>query len=198
MFDDITHKPEGRRAILILLGMFLPHWHQKSHIAWKDNPKRKGNNNTIVFSSRRQTHHSHLCWETHDIVPGETQDMRQVKEEVDESAARRRQVGLGEEDADEEALGDCGHAEDQQEHEDHWGVTVLQHFTILRERQGSYSSTKESKPRLTGHLQGAVIIRTDFWLQAGREEEFSNVIQVQTHLFFFFFFKVCHITTVWR
>lgn len=40
--------------------------------------------------------------------------------------------------------------------------------------------------RLTGRLQGAVIIRVDFWLQAGREEEFSKVIKVQTHLFFMF------------
>lgn len=66
--------------------------------------------------------------------------MWQVEDEVDEAAARRRQVGLGEEDADEEALGDGGHAEDQQEDEDHRGVTVLQHFTILKGRQGSYLS----------------------------------------------------------
>lgn len=64
--------------------------------------------------------------------------MRQVEEEVDQAPACCSQVGFGEEDADEEALGDGGHAEDQQEDEDHWGVTVLQHFTILRGRQSSY------------------------------------------------------------
>lgn len=45
--------------------------------------------------------------------------MWQVEEKIDEATARRRQVGLGEEDADEEALGDGGHAEDQQEDEDY-------------------------------------------------------------------------------
>lgn len=74
---------------------------------------------TIIYSSWRQTYHGHLCWETHDIVPGGAQGVRQVQEEVDEAATRRRQVGFGEEDADEEALGDGGHAEDQQEDEDH-------------------------------------------------------------------------------
>lgn len=104
-----------------------------------------GGDDRITNSSWRQTHHGHLCWETHDIVPGEAQDVRQVEEEVDEAAARRRQVGLGEEDADEEALGDGGHAEDEQEDEDHRGVAVLQHFTVLRERQHGqhgYSSRK--------------------------------------------------------
>lgn len=94
----------------------------------------KGSDHTI-FSSWRQTHHSNLCRETHDIVPGKAQYVWQVEEKVDEATASRRQVGLGEKDADEEALGDGGHTEDQQEDEDHWGVTVLQHFAILRGRQ---------------------------------------------------------------
>lgn len=80
---------------------------------------------------RRQTHHCHLGRETHDIAPGEAEDVWQVEEEVDEAATRCRQVGLGEKDADKKALGDGGQAEDQQEDEDHRGVAVLQHFAVL-------------------------------------------------------------------
>lgn len=57
--------------------------------------------------------------------------MRQVEDKVDEATACRRQVGLREEDANEEALSDGGQAEDQQEDKDYCGVTVLKHFAIL-------------------------------------------------------------------
>ena len=57
--------------------------------------------------------------------------MRQVEDKVDEASAGGRQVGLGEEDADEETLHDGGQAEDQQEDEDHRGVAVLQHLAVL-------------------------------------------------------------------
>ena len=60
--------------------------------------------------------------------------MRQVEDKVDEATARRRQVSLREEDANEEALGDGGQAEDQHEDEDHRRVAVCEHLAVLRER----------------------------------------------------------------
>lgn len=77
------------------------------------------------------THHGNLGGETHDVAPGVTKDVRQVEGKVDEAAARRRQVGFGEEDANEEALSDGGQAEDQQEDEDERGVAVLEDAPVL-------------------------------------------------------------------
>lgn len=65
--------------------------------------------------SKRRTHHGHLGREAHDVAPGVAEDVGQVEDEVDEATACRRQVGLREEDANEEALSDGGQAEDQQE-----------------------------------------------------------------------------------
>lgn len=84
-----------------------------------------------ALTDRSCTHHGDLGGEAHDVAPGVTKDVRQVEDEVDEAAARRRQVGFGEEDANEEALSDGGQAEDQQEHKDERGVAVLEDATIL-------------------------------------------------------------------
>lgn len=77
------------------------------------------------------THHGNLGGETHDVAPGVAEDVRQVEDEVDEAATRRRQVGFGEEDANEEALSDGSQAEDQQEDKDERGVAVLEDATVL-------------------------------------------------------------------
>lgn len=61
--------------------------------------------------------------------------MWQIEDKVDEATACRRQVGLREEGANEEALSDGGQAEDQQEDKDYWGVAVLQHFAILWKKE---------------------------------------------------------------
>ena len=58
--------------------------------------------------------------------------MGQVEGEVDDAAARRRQVGLVEEHAHQEALHDGGDGERQQEEEDEDGVAVTQHLPTLR------------------------------------------------------------------
>lgn len=79
----------------------------------------------------RCTHHGNLGGEAHDVSPGVGQDVRQVEDEVDEAAARRRQVGFGEEDANEEALSDGGQAEDQQEDKDERGVAVPEDAAVL-------------------------------------------------------------------
>lgn len=65
------------------------------------------------------------------VLPGEAEDVRQVKGEVDDAAAGGSQVGLVEEDAHEEALHDGGDGEGQQEEEDKDGVAVIQHLSSL-------------------------------------------------------------------
>ena len=65
--------------------------------------------------------------------------MGQVEGEVDDAAAGRRQVGLVEEDAEQEALHDGGQREGQQEEEHQQGVAVVQHLAALggaEEREG--------------------------------------------------------------
>lgn len=57
--------------------------------------------------------------------------MRQVEGEVDDAAARCRQVGLVEEDAHQEALHDGRQGEGQQEQEEDDGVAVIQNFASL-------------------------------------------------------------------
>lgn len=79
----------------------------------------------------RCTHHGNLGGESHDVAPGVAEDVRQVEDEVDEAAARRRQVSFGEEDANEEALSDGGQAENQQEDDDQRGVAVLEDAAVL-------------------------------------------------------------------
>ena len=55
------------------------------------------------------------------VSPGHTQNVRQVKPEVDQPSARSSQVGFGEEGADEETLHDGGGGERRQEEEhDRW------------------------------------------------------------------------------
>ena len=94
----------------------------------------------------RRTYHANLGPEGHDVPPGVAEEVRQIEDEVDEAAARRRQVGFREEDADEEALGDGGHAEHQQEDEDHRGVAVLQHLPVLwRDKHMKDGGGKETR-----------------------------------------------------
>lgn len=86
---------------------------------------------SALTDRKRCTHHGNLGGAAHDVAPGLAKDVRQVEDEVDEAAARRRQVGFGEEDANEEALSDSGQAEDQQEDEDERGVAVLEDAAVL-------------------------------------------------------------------
>lgn len=75
------------------------------------------------------------------VLPGEAEDVRQVKGEVDDAAAGGSQVGLVEEDTHEEALHDGGHGEGQQEEEDKDGVAVIQHLSSLWGRPGWTTKT---------------------------------------------------------
>lgn len=82
------------------------------------------------------THRGELGSEGHDISPGITEHMGQVKEEVDKSTTGSSQISSWEKDTDEEALHDCGYAEHQQEHEDHWWVAISDNLSVLQiERQ---------------------------------------------------------------
>lgn len=58
--------------------------------------------------------------------------MRKVEGEVHDAAAGGRQVGLVEEDAEEEALHDGGRGEGEQEKEEDERVAVVQHPSSLR------------------------------------------------------------------
>lgn len=57
--------------------------------------------------------------------------MREVKGEVNNAAAGRSQVGLVEEDTQEEALHDGSHGEGQQEEEEDDSIAVVQHSSSL-------------------------------------------------------------------
>lgn len=77
--------------------------------------------------------------------------MRQVEQEVDEAPTGGRQVCPTEKHTDEEALHDGGHAEDQQEDEDHGRVAVTQHLPVLvrkqevRQVKGDFCTLSEQK-----------------------------------------------------
>lgn len=58
--------------------------------------------------------------------------MREVEGKVHDAAAGGRQVGVVEEDAEEEALHDGGRGEGEQEEEEDERVTVVQHPSSLR------------------------------------------------------------------
>lgn len=83
----------------------------------------------VVFLPRTYCSQLHVRGDA--VLPGEAEDVRQVKGEVDYAAAGGSQVGLVEEDAHEEALHDGGDGEGQQEEEDEDGVTVIQHLPSL-------------------------------------------------------------------
>lgn len=66
------------------------------------------------------------------VLPGEAEDVRKVEGEVHDAAAGGRQVGLVEEDTEEEALHDGGRSKgEQKEEQDDW-VAVVQHPSSLR------------------------------------------------------------------
>lgn len=69
--------------------------------------------------------------EAYVVLPGHAEHVRQVEREVDDSAARRRQVSAGERRAEQETLHDGDHGEGSQEEEDHAGVTVGQQVPLL-------------------------------------------------------------------
>lgn len=75
-----------------------------------------------------------LRWDTHRqdlhvfsdaILPGEAEDVREVKGEVNDAAAGCSQVGLVEEDTEKEALHDGGRGEGEQKEEEDEGVAVV-------------------------------------------------------------------------
>jgi len=70
------------------------------------------------------------------VLPGDAEHVGQVQREVDNAAARRRQVGARKHRADQEALHDGHHGERPQEEEDHPGVTVWQQVPFLWEEGG--------------------------------------------------------------
>lgn len=65
------------------------------------------------------------------VLPCKAEDVREVKGEVNNAAAGRSQVGLVEEDAQEEALHDGSHGEGQQKEEEDDSIAVVQHSSSL-------------------------------------------------------------------
>lgn len=78
------------------------------------------------------TYHQDLHVLGDAVLPGEAEDVREVEGEVHDAAAGGRQVGLVEEDAEEEALHDGGRGEGEQEEEEDERVAVVQHPSSLR------------------------------------------------------------------
>lgn len=85
---------------------------------------------------RCDTHRQDLHVFGDAVLPGEAEDVREVKGEVNDAAAGCCQVGLVEEDAEEEALHDSGSGEGEQEEEEDEGVTVVQYPASLQARDG--------------------------------------------------------------
>lgn len=71
-------------------------------------------------------HHEDLEREAHVVLPRHAQHIGQVQNEVDDAPTGCRQVGSGEEGADQEALQDGHHAEHGQKDKHHAGVAVRQ------------------------------------------------------------------------
>ncbi len=82
------------------------------------------------------THHQYLHVLGDVFLPGEAEDVREVKGEVNDAAARCCQVGLVEEDAEEEALHDGSRSEGEQEEKEYEGVAVVQNPSSLQARDG--------------------------------------------------------------
>lgn len=92
----------------------------------------------IVSRARREPwvpHHSHLQVGCHSVLPGETEDVRQVEGEVEDTTAGCGQAGPGEEGAEQEALHDRGGGESQQEQEEDERVAVMQDSSMLKPKR---------------------------------------------------------------
>lgn len=80
---------------------------------------------------RCETHRQDLHVLGDAVLPGEAEDVREVEGEVHDAAAGCRQVGLVEEDAEEEALHDGSRSEGEQKEEEEDGVAVVQYSSSL-------------------------------------------------------------------
>lgn len=81
------------------------------------------------------THHEDLHVFGDAVLPGKAEDVWQVKGEVNNAAAGCGQVGLVEEDTEEEALHDGGRGEgEQKEEQDDW-IAVVEYSPSLRARE---------------------------------------------------------------
>lgn len=80
---------------------------------------------------RCDTHHQDLYVLGEAVLPGEAEDVREVKGEVNDAAAGCCQVGLVEEDAEEEALHDGSRGEGEQKEEEDDAVAVVQYPSSL-------------------------------------------------------------------
>lgn len=65
------------------------------------------------------------------VLPRKAEDVGEVKGEVNNAGAGCRQVGLVEEDAEEEALHDGRHGEGEQKEEEDDSIAVVQHSSSL-------------------------------------------------------------------
>lgn len=81
------------------------------------------------------THHEYLHVFGDAVLPGKAEDVWEVKGEVKNAAAGCCQVGLVEEDTEEEALHDGSRSEgEQKEEEDDW-ITVVEYPPSLQARK---------------------------------------------------------------
>lgn len=67
----------------------------------------------------------------HAVLPCKAEDVREVKSEVNNATAGRCEVGLVEEDAEEEALHDGSHGEGEQKEKEDGSIAVVQNSSSL-------------------------------------------------------------------
>lgn len=91
---------------------------------------------------RCDTHRHNLHVFGDAVLPGEAEDVREVKGEVNDAAAGGCKVGLVEEDTEEEALHDGGCGEGEQEEEEDEGVAIVQYPPSLQARDGEKQAGK--------------------------------------------------------
>ena len=84
------------------------------------------------------------------LLPDGDEHVGEVGQEVDDAATGRGQLGLGEENADQEAQQHRHHREHHQEGPDHHGVAVEQHLAVLRAER-KHSEEKRNAGRRRRH-----------------------------------------------
>lgn len=104
------------------------------HLAYREEGRHPDSCDSSSFPVHRATYHKDFEREAHMFLPCRAQDVGQVHCEVHDAPTCSRQVGSGEEGADEEALHDGHHSKHKQEDEHHTGVTVGQQVPKLRKK----------------------------------------------------------------
>lgn len=88
----------------------------------------------VILQHDQSTHHQDLHVFGDVVLPGKAEDVRKVEGKVNDATAGGCQVGVVEEDAEEEALHDGRRGEGEQKEEEDASVAVVQYPSSLLAR----------------------------------------------------------------